>query len=117
MDINQRLTKLIGRARAMDLILTGRMIDAHEADKIGLISRLVDTSELENITLETAGIIANYAKDITSMAILCDREAEELSLNAGIKFERQMYYALYGTPTQKEGMAAFMEKRDPQFNR
>lgn len=111
----QRLTKLIGRARAMDMILTGRMIDAEEALKIGLISRLFEDDVFEDACSDIAQTIAAYPKDIAMMARACVNEAEEVGMTAGVRFERQMYHALYGTPSQKEGMAAFMEKRSPRF--
>lgn len=114
---SQRLTRLIGRARAMDLILTGRMMDATEAYQAGLVSRLIPAAELESTAQEVAATVANYAKDITMMARACVREAEETGLSAGVRFERQMYHALYGSHAQSEGMAAFMEKRSPEFRK
>ena len=112
----QRLTRLIGRVRAMDMILTGRMIDAHEALQIGLVSRLVPSDDLADIAMEAAQMIAGYAPDITQMARSCVNMAEQSSLDAGIRHERQTYHALYGLPAQKEGMAAFLEKRSPKFH-
>ncbi|KZK88399.1 putative enoyl-CoA hydratase echA8 [Pseudovibrio sp. Ad46] len=113
---SQRLTKLVGKARAMDLILTGRMIDAQEAYDMGLISRKIPADELMSVANETAKTIAGYARDITMMARACVNAADENSLENGIRFERQMYHALFGSPAQKEGMAAFLEKRPPNFN-
>ena len=113
---SQRLTRLIGRARAMDIILTGRMIDAQEAYQLGLISRLVPDAELHDTAIEVAQKIASYAKDITMMARTCVREAEEGTLTSGLRFERQMYHSLYGLAAQKEGMAAFIGKRAPDFH-
>ncbi|MEM9579008.1 MAG: enoyl-CoA hydratase-related protein [Pseudomonadota bacterium] len=111
----QRLTRLVGRARAMDMILTGRMIDAKEALSMGLVSRVVPDQALMETANEVAGIIAGYPKDIVMMARACVNEAEEVGLHAGVRFERQMYHALYGLPAQKEGMTAFLEKRPPRF--
>lgn len=111
----QRLTKLVGRARAMDMILTGRMIDAEEALQIGLISRLVPDDTLGSVSAEIAALIASYPKDIAMMARSCVAEAEQSELQSGIRYERQMYYALYGSVAQREGMQAFLEKRDPVF--
>lgn len=112
----QRLTRLIGRARAMDLILTGRMIDATEALQIGLVSRVVSPEMLLNTALEAAQLIAGYAPDIAQMARACVNMAEQCTLEAGLRYERQTYYALYGLPAQREGMAAFLEKRLPSFD-
>lgn len=112
----QRLTRLIGRARAMDMILTGRMIDAEEALQIGLVSRITPAADLQETAKEIAKTIASYPRDITQMAKACVNLAEEATLEAGIKFERQTYHALYGLPSQREGMSAFLEKRVPQFN-
>lgn len=112
----QRLTRLIGRVRAMDMILTGRMIDAHEALQIGLVSRMVPSDDLADIAMETAQMIAGYAPDIAQMARSCVNMAEQSTLDTGIRHERQTYHALYGLPAQKEGMAAFLEKRSPKFH-
>lgn len=112
----QRLTRVIGRARAMDMILTGRMIDAAEALQMGLVSRVVPAEELEKTSHEIAQTIASYARDMTQMARACINMAEQTTLDAGVRYERQTYHALYGLPSQREGMAAFLEKRDPNFN-
>ncbi|MCT4607750.1 MAG: enoyl-CoA hydratase-related protein [Pelagimonas sp.] len=112
----QRLTRLVGRAQAMDMILTGRMIDADEALRIGLVSRIVAQDALEATAWEVAQTIAGYPADILHMAREAVNMAEETALSAGIAHERRSYHALYGLPAQKEGMAAFMEKRKPQFN-
>ncbi|SLN30263.1 putative enoyl-CoA hydratase echA8 [Falsiruegeria litorea R37] len=112
----QRLTRLIGRARAMDMILTGRMIDAGEAMDIGLVSRVVPGDDLMQVAAEVAETIAGYPRDIALMARACVNMAEQSTLDTGVRYERQMYHALYGLPSQREGMAAFLEKRDPVFN-
>ena len=112
----QRLTRLIGRARAMDMILTGRMIDAQEALEMGLVSRVVPPEILIGTAREVAATIASYAPDITQMARACVNMAEQSTLEAGLRYERQMYHALYGLPAQQEGMAAFLEKRPPRFH-
>ncbi|WP_170559458.1 enoyl-CoA hydratase-related protein [Ruegeria atlantica] len=111
----QRLTRLIGRARAMDMILTGRMVDASEALQMGLVSRVVAEGTLLNTAHEVADTIADYAGDIVSMARTCINMADQSTLETGLRFERQMYQALYGLPAQQEGMNAFLEKREPQF--
>lgn len=112
----QRLTRLVGRAVAMDMILTGRMIDADEALRIGLVSRVVPRENLEAEVNEIAGSISNFPRDIAQMARNCVNMAENSTLDAGIRYERQTYHALYGLPAQREGMAAFLEKRSPRFN-
>ena len=112
---SQRLTKLIGKARAMDLILTGRMIDAAEADKIGLVSRVVPHDDLLKVASEVANTIAGFGLP----SILACKEmvarADELGVTEGVKFERRLFHGLFGTADQKEGMAAFVEKRDAKF--
>ncbi len=111
----QRLTRLVGRACAMDMILTGRMITAQEALAIGLVSRMVEDDALMGTAKDVATTIAGFPKDIVMMARACVNEAEDVGLQAGVRFERQMYHALYGLPAQKEGMSAFLEKRSPRF--
>lgn len=112
---SQRLTRLIGRAKAMDMILTGRMMDAAEAERAGLVARVFSTESLQTETLKIATQIA----DSSTTALLAAREAvnqvDEFSLSAGICFERRTYHALWNTPDLHEGMRAFMEKRPAQF--
>ncbi len=110
-----RLTKAVGKARAMDMVLTGRMIDAEEADKIGLISRVAPHEQL----LETAQEIANTIAGYSIPAIMAAKEmvarSLELSTSEGVRFERRLFHGLFGTQDQKEGMKAFVEKREPNF--
>lgn len=113
---SQRLTRLVGRAQAMDMILTGRMIDAEEALRIGLVSRVIPAADLATTARKVAEQIAGYPRDIAQMARACVNMAEQSPLETGLRFERQMYHALYGLPAQREGMNAFLEKRAPQFN-
>ena len=113
---SQRLTRLVGRARAMDMILTGKMIDAGTALQMGLVSRVVPAAELMDTAQEVAETIAGFPRDIAQMARACVNMAEQSTLESGLRFERQMYHALYGLPAQQEGMAAFLEKRPPKFN-
>lgn len=112
----QRLTRLVGRACAMDMILTGRMVDADEALRMGLVSRVVADTELDIAAEEVAATIAGYPDDIVQMARDCVNMAENSTLESGMRHERQTYHALYGLPAQREGMAAFLEKRAPNFN-
>ncbi|MEP1575836.1 enoyl-CoA hydratase-related protein [Roseibium album] len=112
----QRLTKLVGRTMAMDMILTGRMIDAAEALRIGLVSRVIPRDKLETEVNEVAKSIAEFPRDIVQMARACVNMAENSTLDMGIRYERQTYHALYGLPAQREGMSAFLEKRTPRFN-
>jgi len=112
----QRLTRLIGRAQAMDMILTGRMIDAQEALQMGLVSRVVPAVDLMSTAQEVAETIAGYATDIVTMARDCVNMAENSMLDTGLRYERKTYHALYGLPAQQEGMAAFLEKRKPRFH-
>ena len=110
-----RLTKMIGKARAMDLILTGRMIDATEALSLGLISRLVPHEDLMTIAMETAETIAAYSLP----SILANKEmisaGVDLPTEAGLRFERRLFMGLFGTQDQGEGMRAFVEKRAPNL--
>lgn len=112
---SQRLTKAIGKARAMDLVLTGRMIDAEEADRIGLVSRVVSHDTLMEVAMEAAGVIAGYSIPSVIAAKEMVSRALELPTTEGVKFERRLFHALFGTDDQKEGMAAFVEKRAPDF--
>ncbi len=111
----QRLTRAIGKARAMDLILTGRTIGAIEAERIGLVSRLVPQADLMDAALELAVTIAGQAP----VAVLAAKEsiklADELPLSAGLRHERQAFDLLFATEDHEEGMTAFVEKRSPHW--
>ncbi len=111
----QRLTRAIGRARAMDLILTGRPIGAAEAAAAGLVSRVVPADETLEAALELARTIASKAPVAVLAAKEAVRLAEELPLAAGLRHERRAFFALFATEDQTEGMAAFVEKRPPQW--
>lgn len=112
---SQRLTRAIGKARAMDLILTGRMIDAAEADRLGLVSRLVSADDLMDEAMKAADEIAGFSVPAVIAAKEMVARADELGVTEGVRFERRLFHGLFGTEDQKEGMAAFTEKRDPQF--
>jgi enoyl-CoA hydratase len=111
----QRLTRLIGRSKAMDMILTGRMMDAEEAERSGLVSRVVPAEALRATALDAAETIAGYAKPIAMVAAETVDRADEVSLTEGVRTERRSYYALFDTAEAIEGMAAFSEKREPRF--
>jgi enoyl-CoA hydratase len=111
----QRLTRLIGRAKAMDLCLTGRMMDAAEAERSGLVSRIVPAAELQEEALKAAQAIAAMSMPVAMMTKEAINRAEETSLAEGIRFERRVFHALFATADQKEGMAAFVAKRPPAF--
>jgi enoyl-CoA hydratase len=111
----QRLTRSIGKAKAMDLCLTGRMMDASEAERAGLVARVVPADKLLEETLAAAKKIAAMGR----LAALANKEAVnaafETPLTEGLKLERRLFYGLFATHDQKEGMAAFVEKRPPEF--
>ena len=111
----QRLPRAIGKAKAMDLALTGRMMDAQEAERAGLVSRVVPLDKLMDEALSAALSICDYSQ----MAVMSAKEsinrAFESSLSDGVMFERRMFHALFATEDQKEGMDAFVNKRKPVF--
>jgi enoyl-CoA hydratase len=111
----QRLTRALGKSKAMEMILTGRKMDAAEAERCGLVSRVVPVGSLVEEALKTAGEIASYSQPVVAMAKECVNRAYESSLAEGILFERRMAYATFATEDRKEGMAAFAQKRKPQF--
>ena len=110
-----RMTKAIGKAKAMDLVLTGRMIDGEEADRIGLVSRVVPHDDLLSVAMEAAENIAEYSiPSIMATKEMVGR-ALELPTTEGVRFERRLFMGLFGTSDQKEGMSAFSEKRPAKF--
>ncbi len=111
----QRLTRLVGKAKAMDLCLTGRMMDAIEAERAGLVSRVVAPDKLMETALEVAEKIAGYSRPSTLMVKEAVNRAYETTLSEGIRFERRLFHATFATDDQKEGMAAFLEKRKAAF--
>jgi enoyl-CoA hydratase len=108
---SQRLTRAVGKAKAMEMCLTGRMMDAAEAERAGLVSRILPAAELVEEAVRTAALIASMAP----LAVKANKEmvgaAFETGLTQGVAFERRLFHALFGTEDQKEGMAAFVEKR------
>ncbi len=112
---SQRLTRAVGKAKAMDLILTGRMMDAAEAERAGLVARVVPADKLLDEALAAAAKIASLSRPSVLMAKEAVNRALETTLEEGLRFERRMFHSLFGTEDQREGMAAFMEKRKPDF--
>lgn len=112
---SQRLTRAIGKAKAMEMCLTGRMMAAEEAERSGLVARVVPAGELLDSALETAKLIASKSFVATSQIKEQVNAVDELSLSQGVQFERRTFHALFSSHDQKEGMAAFVEKRDPEF--
>jgi len=111
----QRLPRAIGKAKAMDLILTGRMMDAREADSVGLVSRVVPAGDLLEEAFNIADKIADYSLPIVMMAKESVNRAFETTLAEGLRFERRVFQAMFATEDQAEGMTAFLSKRSPQF--
>jgi enoyl-CoA hydratase len=112
---SQRLTKAVGKYKAMDMVLTGRMIDAEEADRMGLVSRVVPADKLMDAAMDVANTIAGFSKPSTQVAKEAVNRALEISLAEGLHYERRVFHALFATEDQKEGMAAFAEKREAEF--
>jgi enoyl-CoA hydratase len=112
---SQRLTRAVGKAKAMDMCLTGRMIDAVEAERAGLVARVVSLAELMPEALKAAAKIAGGSLTATLMVKEAVNRAEETTLAEGLRFERRLFHAAFGTEDQKEGMQAFIDKRKPAF--
>jgi enoyl-CoA hydratase len=111
----QRMTKAIGKAKAMDLCLTGRFMDAAEAERAGLVARVVPLADLMSETLKAATTIAEKSQVATRMTKETVNRAFETTLAEGLRFERRLFLAMFATADQKEGMAAFAEKRKANF--
>jgi enoyl-CoA hydratase len=111
----QRLTRAVGKAKAMDLILTGRPMDAVEAEAAGLVARVVPAESLVTAALEVASAIAGFSSPAVMMAKEAVNRSYESTLAEGLLFERRLFHSLFATEDQKEGMAAFVEKRAPRF--
>ncbi|CAE7405740.1 fadB1 [Symbiodinium microadriaticum] len=111
----QRLTRLIGKSKAMDMCLTGRMMDADEAERAGLVSRIIPAGELLDETIKVAQRIAATSLPASMMVKESVDRAYETTLSEGVRFERRLFHSLFSTEDKAEGMAAFIEKRDPDF--
>ena len=111
----QRLTRVAGKSKAMEMILTGRMMDAEEAERAGLVSRIVPAADLVDEAVKTAQRIAGMSRPAVFMAKEAVNRAYETTLAEGVRFERRLFQSIFATEDQKEGMAAFVEKRQPRF--
>jgi enoyl-CoA hydratase len=111
----QRLTRYVGKSKAMEMCLTGRNMDADEAERSGLVSRVVPADQLVAEAVKTAEKIATMSRPIAMLAKEAVNRAYETTLAEGIRFERRLFHSTFATEDQKEGMAAFVEKRVPQF--
>jgi enoyl-CoA hydratase len=111
----QRLTRFVGKAKAMDMCLTGRMMDAAEAERAGLVTRVVPADQLIDEALKMASTIASMSRPVVMMAKESINRAYETTLAEGIRFERRVFHSMFALEDQKEGMTAFVEKRPPNF--
>ncbi|MBF0269575.1 MAG: enoyl-CoA hydratase [Alphaproteobacteria bacterium] len=111
----QRLTRLVGKSKAMEMVLTGRNMDAAEAERAGLVSRVIPLADLLEETMKVAERIAAMSLPSAMMAKECVNRALETTLAEGVRFERRLFHSLFATQDQKEGMAAFAEKRAADF--
>jgi enoyl-CoA hydratase len=111
----QRLTRFVGKSKAMEMCLTGRMMDADEAERSGLVSRIVPAADLIEEAVKTAQKIADMSRPITMMTKETVNRAYETTLSEGILFERRVFHSMFAVEDQKEGMAAFAEKRKANF--
>ena len=111
----QRLTRAVGKAKAMEMCLSGRLIDAVEAERCGIVARIVPSDELLDEALKVAAVIASKSLPIAMMIKESVNRAFEVNLTEGVRFERRVFHAAFATQDQKEGMAAFVAKRAPEF--
>ncbi|MBS28311.1 MAG: enoyl-CoA hydratase [Alphaproteobacteria bacterium] len=111
----QRLTRFVGKSKAMEMVLTGRMMDAEEAERSGLVSRVVPLDDLMDEAMKAAETICGLSQPSILMAKEAVNRAYETTLAEGVRFERRMFHSTFATEDQKEGMGAFVEKRKPDF--
>jgi enoyl-CoA hydratase len=111
----QRLPRFVGKSKAMEMCLTGRTMDAAEAERCGLVSRVVPAAQLVDEAIKTAQKIAELSRPVVMMTKESVNRAFETTLGEGVRFERRLFHSTFATEDQKEGMAAFVEKRQPQF--
>jgi enoyl-CoA hydratase len=112
---SQRLTRFVGKSKAMDMVLTGRMMDATEAERSGLVSRVVPAADLVEEAVKAAQKIADFSLPAVIMAKEAVNRSYDLTLAEGLRFERRVFHSMFALDDQKEGMAAFAEKRKPTF--
>ncbi|MGN6463986.1 MAG: enoyl-CoA hydratase [Rhizobiaceae bacterium] len=112
---SQRLTRFVGKSKAMEMCLTGRMMDAEEAERSGLVSRIVPAAHLVEEALKVAARIAGFSLPAAMMVKEAVNRAYEMTLSEGLRFERRVFHSMFALADQKEGMAAFVEKRKPDF--
>ena len=112
---SQRLTRFVGKSKAMDLVLTGRMMDAAEAERCGLVSRVVPAAELVDEAVKAAARIAAFSLPAVMMAKEAVNRSYDTTLAEGLRFERRLFHSMFALEDQKEGMAAFAEKRKADF--
>jgi enoyl-CoA hydratase len=111
----QRLTRFVGKSKAMEMVLTGRMMGAEEAERSGLVSRVVAADELMDEAIKVAGAICDLSRPVVMLAKEAVNRAYETTLSEGVRFERRIFHSTFATEDQKEGMAAFVEKRQASF--
>ncbi|MCH7932237.1 MAG: enoyl-CoA hydratase [Proteobacteria bacterium] len=111
----QRLTRAVGKSKAMEMILTGRMMDAEEAERANLVSRVVAAEDVVDEAIKTAERVADMSMPVVAMAKEAINRAYETTLSEGVRFERRLFQASFATEDRAEGMAAFTEKRQPAF--
>ncbi|MEO1226503.1 MAG: enoyl-CoA hydratase [Pseudomonadota bacterium] len=112
---SQRLTRFVGKSKAMEMCLTGRMMDADEAERSGLVSRIVPAADLVDEAIKVGERIAEMSRPMVAMAKEAVNRAYETTMAEGVLFERRLFHSTFATEDQKEGMAAFIEKRQPDF--
>jgi len=111
----QRLTRFVGKSKAMEMVLTARMMDAEEAERSGLVSRIIPSDDLVDEALKVATRIAELSRPSVMMAKEAVNKSYESMMREGVMFERRLFHSLFATDDQSEGMAAFAEKRKPKF--
>ena len=112
---SQRLTHFVGKSKSMEMCLTGRMMDAEEAERSGLVSRVIPAADLVEEAVKTAEKIAGMSRPVTALTKEAVNRSYETTLAEGIRFERRLFHSLFALEDQKEGMAAFIDKRKPSF--